>query len=456
MLFFTLFSGSIIYFLTPKVSVSNIQSGTLTEKRTFNDIKITYSTLENIHIPYSISNGLHIEHVFKKSGDVIHLGEPLIQFNTVDYNIYLSELINKISLVKTKYNNSLKKKQYIEDIYTLGINELNSRTANLLPPSQGNSALQEIQNEIDTKKALYNSSLKQYKLSEDLYNIGGISKQELDAISESITNLEKEIDFLNLKYENTFSNLKREYDEAINTINQEKNNLLLDKISSLANLTEVDELNSEYKLLENQYNILNSMIKDDQLIAPCDGIIYTSNFEEGTSYTGYDTILEIAPLDANVNYTIDVSNENKIFLNNIKSGLLQLQNESVPIDVIKINEHTTAEDEQIKTLTFKPVNSLSKEQQSQIKFLTLESESDYYNTIVPINAIIDDNYVFILTEEDHGIWGTYYYAQKTAVKTDAYNTSDIGIINGLSPNQRIIVSWDRALNDKQRVILELS
>ena len=456
MLFFTISSRSILYFLMPKVSVSGVDSGTLSEKRSFDNIQVSYSDIETIHIPYHISTSLHIEHILKREGDIVQSGEPIIQFNMLDYNLYLTELTNEMSLLKSEYNSALQKQQYIEEQYLLDSEALNYKAEQLVVPSEDNMDLQQIKIEIATKERLYNSTLKEYELSQELYDIGTLSKQDLASISESLITLEEEIHFLNLKYENTLSTLQKEYDKALNSIRQEKAALLLSKESSLAELSNLDELNLKYKKLETQYTVLTSLIKDGQLIAPCDGTISTHYFKEGATYSGYDTLVAITPMDSDINYTVDVSTENQTFLDNIQTGSLLLSDASIDIEDILITESTNSENEKIKTLTFKTVEDLSSEQQNQIKSLTLESKSTYYDVLVPINAIIDDSYVFILTEEDNGIWGTYYYVHQVNVKTDAYNTSDIAIISGLSQNQRIVISWDRTLSDNQRVILDES
>lgn|GEM_PF-910415 len=257
------------------------------------------------------------------------------------------------------------------------------------------------------------------------------------------------MEFLSKTYLETLSGLEKNYEKAMLQYEKEIIHLQNAKEEELAALESEPDPANDYNSLLDLYENIKTLLQTGQVLAPCDGTIKEIQIKEHSYYQGLSELFSIIPVNSSIRYQADISNFDKSYFENLESAVLLLRNDQIEVEILGITE------ENGKTyLLFEPSSYLTREQTKEIQSLLITKESSFYDAIIPCRALIGEH-VYVLREEDRAFWGKAYYVEKVSVKAGMANMNEVGIEMGLSQGDKVVVSWDRELKDKQRVVLEL-
>jgi hypothetical protein len=72
--------------------------------------------------------------------------------------------------------------------------------------------------------------------------------------------------------------------------------------------------------------------------------------------------------------------------------------------------------------------------------------------LVPLSAVIDGSYVYVVTQRDTFL-GKQLYVHQVVVTVQGQNMAQAVISQGLRDGNHVVTSWDRPLSEGQRVVL---
>lgn len=119
MLFFTLFSRTIYYIMTPKVTFDTVESGYIKETFSYytDEFYMAYDSSEEVMVPYNLEDPLEIISISVKEGDKAAAGDELIAFDAAPLEESIAEL--RVQLGSTEVQLKEFNKNYTEKICQL-------------------------------------------------------------------------------------------------------------------------------------------------------------------------------------------------------------------------------------------------------------------------------------------------------------------------------------------------
>ena len=287
--------------------------------------------------------------------------------------------------------------------------------------------IQQLQSSVDTYQIQYNDLLEELEKYEQLYEIGDISKQELDDLQSSVDKAKLQLDSAKTELElqqNKISEETKKSSQA--TVNQSQASVEQAQVS----------LESAQKGLE-----------DTKVRAEIDGTIGSINITKGSTVSSQSEAMTITSLD-NIKVSFSVSED---VINRISTGSKVYVTISAvsaePFETVISNISPTA-DSQTKLYTVEAYIDNSNYEIKPGMFASIKLVLDKKdNTIsVPLNTVIESNgekYVYVVDENN--------IAHKTIVETGLKNDEYIEITSGVNMGDKVVTTGQDFLSDGSTV-----
>jgi len=400
LLFFTFFSKSILGWVLPRVTVTNVDSGSL--------LKIVRGSGEVVskeRTEYYSELSTVVKSVNVKVFDKVEVGDVLVELDSDRY----VELLNDREL-------DLRKAQ-------LSLESIMLQKENLLLQPE-NALLESYNKTVKKNKEAYENNL-------SLYNEG--------AISESQYNTSKE----------TYENAKEKY--AIELENKSKSDQLQkNQVSSLDKQLEEKQLTIIG--MEKAVSKLRNNIEQCTIIAETDGIIKALSYRDGMMVNYQSPIYVLDQTDAGFEVRAELNEETAKFidigdkfsvtvgeLGDVIKGTvaskLESKNNGKKIIIIDVENKKLKGGEVVEVFNRKQYLS--------------------YDQRIPRGAIysgsLSEN-VYELIEEDTP-FGKSYTVKSVEVVLGESDDRNVGVLHGLSGDEKIVISSTRGLKDGEKVII---
>lgn len=480
---FTFFSSTIYNLTLPNVIVAFAENATITQK--LNEEGIVELKDEQL---YYASNSGNVKLKLKK-GDIVSKGFEIFSIDfddeeLKDNNYKLEIQKNKIAKLnsdilyyKTELDNLIKQGAKEENIniedYDNKINSSALEIENL--KQQLNTIENSSQNEYDIQMDKILSELfyleQQLENFNKLYELGSVSKDEVDNLKKEIDRLNFDYDKLNndkteeiknlkLQIEKTqknFEALKTQKDYAVAQNN--KNN----EVNFKDYESRLNELKNTISNLENDLN--EAQIEQDFIQKAIDDIQDSFN----QKFVADDTcvITEIvAPNGSHVNKNDLILKTGKVFKDyQLKIKTSNKNNWITTYTPAKININSTKETNLSGAI--KSIKSVEGEIEILIEFssnralggeladVSLQEISQLQACVIPNSALRNDSggdYIFIV-EKKKGIIGEEYYAKRVKVNIMSYDSQYTSIENLVDTSEAIIINSDKTISEGERIKL---
>lgn len=393
MLFFTFFSRTIHYIMTPKVIAQRPESGYLSSAHNYRseEISIVYDNLIEIGIAHKLEQPLEISSINVEAGNRVTAGDELVSFNIAPFE-------KSITDVESQFDN-----------YEIELKEFDRNF---------NERISGLKKEIED----YESQIKQ--IDWDI-NTNSLSGTYLDAMQKR-NNLSFSLD----KAEQSL-----EYMESSGILNGKIRDSIVSKIDTANN-----EI-SKNKLCIEKYQ---------KIISEVGGIVSGVHYSQYDSYPGIKPLITVIPDDATCNLKIKAS---KAILDILQDGTTNTYyiNDDIEVEAEIIKTEVVEKDYFI----FLDLKAEIAEYEN-IKGLRMEmnTRSEYCDILIPNSAFFSPKNVYVLKERD-GFWGKEYYVESYDVMVGEYNNMKSAITSGLKRGDMVVTGWDRELTSGQRVFLPL-
>lgn len=362
------------------------------EKATYPILLNYVGTLQSKDLKkYSFKSSAKIKTINVSEGQYVKKGDLLIELDTEDINKAVSAAKHQMDAAKALYDKSLK----------------------------GATSEQRNQAELTVKQAQdgYNFALESYEKMQKLYEAGSISKQQLDEVK--------------LQLDNAESSLKL----AKETLNQVKSGATEeDKKAAL----------SQYEQAKTAYEAQLSLLEDASLVSDSDGYIVSILYKEGELVPqGYPAV--VIRTDEQV-VSVGLSQED---ISRVNLGTKA----NVTINELKMKAHVSNVNRAVdmETLTYNVEltidESLSEEHFLLGAIAKVELQIGEKSGIwVPIVNIMNDGEDYVYLAKDGHV------VRKNINILSVYE--DKVLVEGLSPNEKLIVKGMKNVKEGYRVIIE--
>lgn len=480
---FTFFSSTIYNLALPNVVIAFAENSTITQK--LNEEGVVELKDEQL---YYASNSGNVKLELEK-GDIVSKGFEIF---SIDFdNEKLKDNNYKLEIQKnriTKINSDiLYYKTELDNLIKQGAKEENINIDDY--DNKINSSALEIENLKQQLNSIENSSQNEYDIQMDkilselsyleqqlenfnrLYEIGSVSKDEVD-------NLKKEIDRLNFDYnklnndkaeeiknlklqiekaQKDFEALKTQKDYAVAQNN--KNN----KVNSKDYESRLNELKNTISNLENDLNgaqIEQAFVQNDiesiqnsfnQKFVADDTCVITEIVAPNGSYVNKnDLILKTGKVFKDYQLKIKTSNKNnwittytpaKININSTKETNLS--------GAIKSIKYVEGELEIL--IEFSSNRALG----GELANVSLQEISQLQACVIPNSALRNDSrgdYILTVSKKN-GIIGDEYYAKRVNVTVISYDSQNTSIENLVDTSEAIIINSDKTISEGERIKL---
>lgn len=437
MIFLTLSSNTILYFLTPKVRVEQVTSGSIKDERKITEIELVYTKQEGIRIPIEIQGGLYIEDICVYEGEQVQKGDPIISFNKQECERVKRDFEKRIIVAQARCTSNTLKRQLIEQSYkdqvaALGFND--NRVSNQVQ-------LLKIQTSQKAKSRELEALEEEIKVNQLLYEEGAVSKNDLMKLTEKKEQLVEEMKILEAEASQMQKEEKENKPDPIKALERQKEEQLLQ-------LENEEVLTIELAEIKDQYEQIKPILDTCQIRASEPSIIEQINVKDHVYYNGKELLAEYVPLDSPVRGRAHIPEEDKVFWETIEMCMLLVDGEKVPVTPLGINKEQERYYMNFKFLDDQPIKNDGAKQLMGI------TKAKAYSVIIPPEALFGDS-VYVLRKEEKGFLGNYYYIDKVKVEVGEATLSQVGIISGMNEGVSVVTYWDRELKDKQRVMLEI-
>lgn len=340
---------------------------------------------------YSFKSSAKIKTIYVSEGQYVKKGDLLIELDADDLNKAVSASKHQMDAAKALYDKSIK----------------------------GATSEQRNQAELTVKQAQdgYDFALESYGKMQKLYEAGSISKQQLDEVK--------------LQLDNAESSLKLAR-EALNQVNSGATEE--DKRAAL----------SQYEQAKTAYEAQLSLLDDASLVSDSDGYIVSILYKEGELVPqGYpaivvrtdEQIVSVGLSQEDIS-KIDLKTKANIIINdvNFKAHVSNI-NRAVDMETLTYNVELSI-DEQLSEKDFL-LGAIAKVE------LQIGEESGIWIPIVNIMSDGED-YVYVVMDE--------HVVRKNISILSVYE--DKVLVEGLSPNEKLIVKGMKNVKEGYKVIIE--
>ncbi len=392
----TFFSKSFYSWTLPKVRAENIGAGSLTKEIIGEGIVEVKDRIEHY-----VSVTAQIKEVKVHVGDRVRKGDIIMVLAKEDIEKELERKNIELSELKLEYDNILSNKE---------INSINTY----------NQRLKELEEDLSYKE-------KDLVIYKALYEQGAESKNTFEAKERECNSIRTKLD-----------NLKKEFEQG-------QQNSLRDIEAAKLSIAK-----KELEIRDIKEDIENSLI-----LSPSEGIMKEINFKKGMILNDSDPVYILDNVNSGFQMRVDLD-----------SGKSQYINLGDEVQIIIKNRGDITLDGQVKAIGDKKDDYSKKTIIADLDQadllggetgeLYLKKKIGSYDIIVPRSAIGKDSegeYVFVL-EEREGPLGKEYEVSKRKVTIGESDNSYIGIRSGLLGSEKVVVSSNKSLFDRNSVILE--
>lgn len=391
-LFFTFFSRTINYIMSPKVITQILENGYIENTYYYcgEDFEKVYDDLVEIGIDHKLDQPLEINCINVKTGDRVEAGNKLVSFDITPFERSILSLDQQL----TRSQIELKEfeKRYKDQISGL---------------------------EKEIKD--YNTQIKKldWKISTN-----STSSSYLDAIKKKNNiafNLEKAQQDL-------------QYIKTTGILNGKTRDSIIVKIESLNNHIDKNK---------------TCIARYQKVISSVDGVVCKVHYSKYDSYFGVKPLITVIPDNTSCSLRVKTNKDIIDFLDNDSNSQykIYINNIEAETEVLK------AETEEKNCFIY--IN-YKKEYENIDSFkIVVNTISKFCDIIVPNSAFISPDMLYVL-QTRQGFWGKEYYVELREVTVGEYNSRKSQITEGLMRGDTVITGWDRELTSGQRVMLPLN
>ncbi len=394
MLFFTFFSRTIHYIMTPKVIAQRPENGYISNTYSYRgeEISIVYDNLVEIGIAHKLEQPLEISSINVEEGNRVSAGDELVSFNIAPFEKSITDFESQL------------------DNYEIELKEFDRNF---------NERISGLKKEIED----YKGQIKQ--IDWDI-NSNSLSGTYLDAMQKR-NNLSFNLD----KAEQSL-----EYMESSGILSGKTRDGILSKID-----TAKDEIDKKRLYIE----------KYQKIVSEVDGIVSGVHYLQYDIYSGIKPLITVIPDDTSRSLKVKTSKMILDILQNDTANTYYINDDiEVEAEIIKTE---VVEKDCFLYLVLKGETT----EYGNIKSLRMEinTKSEYCDILIPNSAFFSPQSIYVLKERD-GFWGKEYYVESYEVLVGEYNNMKSAIISGLRRGDMVVTGWDRELTDGQRVFLPLN
>jgi HlyD family secretion protein len=394
MILMTFFSNTINNFSLPRVELENPISGALIKEVTGEGV------LEAVdEISIYASQGRRVEEIKGKAGEKVSKGQVIAILEKKDLEEQLS--VETIRYEKLK----------------LALEGLNGTSTEKYsrPVEAAGENVQEAQKNLDTVKTLYDA--------------GAASGDELEKARNILSKAQKDYA------------LQKE-DEAAGLAELERQIKNTGYDVELQKIT-VDKLKKEL----NAGSILES---------PMDGVITGLNYQEGSLVSNTLPVYTVADISRGFRFRATVDEKSSEYLEIDDTVQVSFGSSSVKSISGKISNITANMDypgERRDVFVDLPAEGLSSGEHGEIY---AGKKTKTYALLVPNAAVGTDNngkFVWVIKEKK-GPLGNEFYVQKAAIETEDSDNTKTAVLQGLEPDEQIIVKYSKSISEGSRVVID--
>ena len=446
LLFFTFSSRTIHYLMLPKVVATKAAWGSMVDEYSIpsDNIEKYIFDKQAISIDEKLSRPLYIKQIHVDNDDFVKQGDPLITFNTYEYQAEIKTRKTELENLKVQYsslendfNSALEKLSYEADDLQVKISliEAGDFTKEV--------DLYDMQANISRLKADYEYQKEMAAFNIELYTAGLISSSALKAEQAKEKSLKEEIPIYEQKLDMVVNNKLTAYKYELEN---KKTQINFMKSKGIINHQSIYLLAERIREVGNELEALEKFKEDFQLTSPVSGTVKDLNAVINGEYRGINALGYIEDMNSEQGLKVRIDREKG---NDLKKGMevnIQLEEgdlTGVIYRIIKENDWH---------MIIKPKNtSVNLDKIIAISIKQGSSEKQY---LIPCSALVQASSPFVyLLKEKKTFFGKEYYVEKREIRIRDSNDEYIFAGKDITPNDIIVTGWDRSLEDGMAVKL---
>ena len=256
-----------------------------------------------------------------------------------------------------------------------------------------------------------------------LYNAGAVSDEEVKQAENALLLAERDLDDEKRKQRNNERDVKSQQDSI--------------------QLEELTIMKLQKKLNE-----------ESILVSPVDGVINELNVTKGSMVNGEVPVFSVADMSKGFETRIIVDREKAEYLavgDNVDINIKSLGGDVFSGRIREIAESTLDRGGKKDLLIDVPQDGVIGGERCDIY---INKKTKVYNMLISNTAVgTDEKGKFVWSlKERKGPLGSEFYVQRAAVTVDDSDSTKTAVINGISPDEYIVVGYSKSLSDGGRVL----
>lgn len=395
MLLLTFFSNTINNFSLPRVSTEHPLNGSLI-KEVAGEGRVQSKESVTVYV----DQGRLVDDVRGKVGDSVKKGQVIV-------------VLNKEGLER-----QLKEEELLYDQMKLVFEKLTD-------DNPANSS-QAVSLEAGIAKRNLDTAEENLENTKNLYNAGAVSREELKKAEDSLFAAQISME---------------------NEIKEQKNKL-----------RDIDSQKITLQLQEMKIQELKRKVTDEStLTSPVDGIINGLNTVKGALTEGIVPVFSIADQSKGFEIKITVEDDKSKYLtigDEVEISIKSLGDKTIKGKLREIADNAQQRGEKKDLLIDLLQEGLMGGETGEI---LIEKKTRVYHMLVSNTAIGTDSngkFVWVLKERK-GPLGEEFYVQRAGVTVDDSDSFKTAVLNGISPDENIVVHYSKNLSDGSQVIPDM-
>ena len=236
-----------------------------------------------------------IEEVPVKDGQIVNKDDVLLVINFDEFKSQKNSAKVEMSSLKLEMENNqleMKNSQLVLEKLKSDLKQMQDHLKNNNHPD-----LKRLVSDLDNAKKIYEDSVKDLKTQQELFEVGTVSKEELEMYERNVDKNKKSINDIETSIEKTKYTLQKEIENIELSIKQ--NTIKMDSYENTKIIGEekTKGLERKIELMNNKIN--KDYIKENTIISDMErAIVYDLNYVKGENVNATKKVLSIVNLDS--------------------------------------------------------------------------------------------------------------------------------------------------------------
>jgi|GEM_PF-2478161 len=465
MLLLTLVAQNIYYYITPKVVVSRPQNGVIEKSINLHMTRAEGKSDEAffaLKLPSGLS--LYVSDLLVTPGKAVSIGTKLVRFNDKSVqdvrDAYAAALANAEKQLDF-YAGEAEKLAFTHRNALDAVNrDITALTGKTYATASDEQSVKSIETGIKTTETALAKAQEERANLAILVDAGIEPPSKLTQQDRSIAEQEAALAEKHAELSDAQARAAASYTDAMAALTRKRSELVRDYEFNISRLTysgkTLTELEADVAAAEADIASFDSVITEDNCyLSPCEGTLERYFIERASMFSGMERVASFTGTRASVLYEATLAKDDEL-LTAGKQLTVNVLGKRIPV-TIESKEKVGAGAHIVLVIDTKTLENAEISPETTALDAVLLVASERYEVIVPNAAIAYDNNgacVYMLSEQE-GYFGTQNYIVAVPAEPIESGGGYVALqISGYFNNStRIVVSWDRALQNLGKVIV---